>query len=262
MLLTGSRLKIDIRRNKILELLRTEGKVSVTDLSKVLNVTMVTIRNDLSILEQEGCLMRVQGGAVQVPNIVKDSDSMPSPQADACLEHKQAIGAAIARMVSDGDTLFINSGTTSEHIAEALSVRKNLNIVTNALKAATELGAVPSFRVFLVGGEINSQYGFTYGGDAQEQLSKYQADWAILSVDGVSARGGITTHHAEEAAIDRMMISGAKRRLIAADSGKIGRAGFSRVCACTEDLLLVTNPGGDAEAIASLQTCGMQIIYA
>lgn len=255
--MTGSKLKIDIRRRSILEQLRTDGKVSVVALSEQLQVTPVTIRNDLAILEQEGCLMRVQGGAVQVPNAAKDYPSMA--QIDAYEQQKRTIASAVARMIRDGDTLFLNSGTTCEHIAQALSIRRNLNIVTNSLRVATLLGEVPSFRVLLVGGQINARYGFTYGGDAQEQLGAYQADWAILSVDGISAQGGVTTHHAEEAIIDRIMAAGTRRILIAADDSKIGRMGFSRVCGCDGKLSLVTNEGGDAEAIAALQASGVNV---
>lgn len=258
--MTGSKLKIDIRRKSILEHLRLEGKVSVITLSEQLQVTPVTIRNDLAILEQEGCLMRVQGGAVQVPNAAKEYTAFV--QVDACQEQKRVIADAVARMIRDGDTLFLNSGTTCECIASALSIRRNLNVVTNSLHVATLLGEVPSFRVLLIGGQINARYGFTYGGDAQEQLSAYQADWAILSVDGVSAQGGITTHHAEEAIIDRLMAAGARRVLIAADDSKIGRTGFSRVCGCDGKLSLVTNEGCDPQAISALQASGVNITVA
>ena len=251
--------KIESRRSKILELLRTSGKISVNRLSQLLDVTQVTIRNDLTCLEQEGRLIRTQGGASLLPEAMlheRDGDAVANePQ-------KRAIGAAIADMIHDGDTLFINSGTTSECLADALRVRKNLNIVTNSLKVASILGAVPTFRVLLVGGEINARFGFTHGGDAQEQLSKYQADWAVLSVDGISARGGITTHHAEEAVIDRMMVASAKHPVIAADSSKLGRAGFSRVCECGKGLRLVTNPDADAETADLLRDSGIEILYA
>jgi len=251
--MTDSRLKIDIRRKRILEQLRLDGKVSVNALCGALGVTPVTIRNDLTMLEQEGRLMRVQGGAVRMPT----ETAAPESQSVSHVSQKQAIGNAVAQMVRDGDTLFINSGTTCEIVAAKLSIRRNLNIVTNSLNVATRLGTVPTFRVLLLGGEINAHYGFTHGGDAQEQLSKYQADWAILSVDGVSARGGITTHHAEEAAIDRMMVKSARKTLIAADSSKIGRAGFSRACECSGKLMLVTNDDGDSEALTQLEESGL-----
>lgn len=261
MSLPDSKLKIDARRKKIQELLRQEGRVSVTALSDILQVTPVTIRNDLAMLEQDGYLIRTQGGAIRIPAGAQNA----SGSQDGAVEHihqKQAIGAQVARLIRDGDTLFINSGTTSEYIAAALKVRRNLNIVTNSLKVASALGDVPTFRVLLVGGEINARFGFTHGGDAQEQLSKYQADWAILSVDGISARLGVTTHHAEEAVIDRMMVASSKHRIIAADSSKIGRAGFSRICECGGELTLVTNGGGDPQALELLIECGVDIRYA
>ena len=106
---------------------------------------------------------------------------------------------------------------------------------------ATLLGSVPSFRVILLGGAINSQYGFTYGADTQELLNRYGADWAILSVDGISDGGEISTCHAEEAIIDRIMITRAKSVLVLADDTKIGRTGFSFVCSRNEKIKILTN---------------------
>lgn len=251
-------MKIETRREKILRQLTLSGKISVSELSVLLGVTPVTIRSDLSDLEQEGKLLRVQGGAIPVPN---GGEGNPQPQV-VNGERKRAIGEAVTRMVRDGDTLFINSGTTCEQIASALRARKNLNIVTNALKVALELGTVPSFRVLLVGGEINAQYGFTHGGDAQDQLSRYRADWSILAVDGVSASGGVTTHHAEEAIIDRIMSQGASRTLVVADGSKIGRPGFSRVMECGPSLTLVTDGTADREALEAIREQNMEIVYA
>lgn len=250
------KLKIDIRREKILSLLQKTGKVSVTALSKELGATTVTIRNDLSALERDGYLMRVQGGAVIISN--REASTTQNREISHYAQ-KCAIAQAVAERVRDGNTLFINSGTTSVCVAEALKVRKNLNIVTNSLKVATELGSVSSFRVLLLGGVINSQYGFTSGDDAQTQLARYQADWAILAVDGVSARGGITTYHAEEATVDRMMLAGAKHVLITADSSKIGNAGFSRVSDCSPRLELITDSHADAQTVEQLVEQGVKV---
>ena len=245
------RQKQNERHAQILQLLEQQERVSVTQLSALLGTTEVTIRSDLSQLEQSGKLMRVHGGAVRQQPAQQDSTvNLPA---------KETIAAAVARQIRDGDTLFINSGTTSVCIARALKQKHNLNIVTNAVDVALELADVPTFRVLLLGGEINVQYGFTYGGDAQEQLRRYQANWAILSVDGVSSQWGITTYHAEEAILDRMMIAGAQATLITADSSKLGRAGFTRIGGCDRTLTLVT------EQIApQLQTqlcsVGMQVI--
>lgn len=241
-----------------MEQLRLEGKVSVADLSQTLEVTPVTVRNDLAVLEQEGQLIRIQGGAVQMPG--SEAFSAAQSISDARGREKKAIAQMAARLVHDGDTLFINSGTTTEFVAEALAARRNLNVVTNSLAVAKKLGAVASIRVLLVGGEINAQYGFTHGGDAQEQLHRYQADWAILSVDGISAQSGITTYHAEEAVVDRMMLRSAKHTMVVADHTKIGRTGFTRVCDCAPNMCLVTD-GGPPEAISNLAQLGVRIVH-
>lgn len=249
------KLKIDIRRNQILQLLRKEGRVSVAELSQVLGATEVTIRNDLTALEQDGLLLRVQGGAIL-------SQSQPISALDkqeiTCLPQKRAIANAVADMIRDGDTLFINSGTTTACVAQALQIRKNLKVVTNSIAVANALSDVATLRVTLLGGEFNARYGFTYGGAAQEQLGQYQANWAILSVDGISAAGGLTTYHGEEAILDRMMMGGAARTLIVADGTKLGRAGFSRVCDCVPGITLVTEKNQGLEG--QLAESGLQII--
>ena len=254
--MAGSKLKIDIRRSKIMDQLRREGNVSVSRLSDTLGVTTVTIRSDLDAMEKDGLLIRIQGGAVPP---VTEREAKANTAVNHCADGKHAIASAIVSMIHDGDTLFINSGTTTAMVANALCCRRNLNIVTNSLQVATILGNCPTMRVILLGGEINSRYGFTYGSNAREQLSRYQADWAILSVDGVSTEGGITTYHAEEAAVDRMMISGAKRVLIAADHSKIGRVGFARVSDEIGEVILVTDKECSTEMLSLMRTSGMQV---
>ena len=252
-----SKLKIDVRRNKILEQLRADGKVSVSRLAADLGATPVTIRNDLTALERDGYLVRMQGGAVISHRL---ENHFVSESEDATFLRKQALAEEVAKMISDGQTLFFNSGTTTHHVARALKSKKHLNIVTNSLSIAMELGNTPTFHVLLLGGEINASYGFTAGGDTQEQLSKYRADWAILSVDGVSAQGGITTCHPEEAILDRLMMANAKKILIAATGNKIGTAGFSRICDSDEAIQLVTDSTCDKDALQGLQERGMRII--
>lgn len=259
--MTNSKLKIDIRRNKILQQLNAEGIVSVAQLAEALDTTTVTIRNDLTSLEEDGYLVRIQGGAV-LPSKASSPAPIPSAREISHPEEKKAIARAIGNLINSGDTLFINSGTTTECVAEALRGKTNLNVVTNSLAVATRLGDVPSVRVVLLGGEINAQYGFTYGGDTQEQLSRYQADWVILACEGISSKNGITTRHVEESIIDRLMIGGAKRVLLAADHSKIGHVGFARVCECSDRFTLVTDHSAEPEAVQSLSECGIRILQA
>ena len=236
MIRENGRAKIVQRRNVILDILHNEKKVYIADLSKRLGASLVTIRSDLDALANEGLLVRMAGGAI----LPADGNGQ-SHRAIAGYEQKLEIAQSAAMLVQDGDTLFINSGTTTLLVAEALKNKKNLSVVTNSISIATTLGAIPSFRVILLGGAINTQYSFTYGADTQEHLNRFGADWAVLSVDGVSRDGEISTCHAEEAIIDRIMIARAKKVLIVADSTKIGRTGFSYVSRCDDKIKILTN---------------------
>ena len=231
-----SKLKIDIRRNKILEILSQQGRVQVSELSEVLDATSVTIRNDLDALANEGKLVRINGGALVNQDLISGQKAITN------LAQKTEIAEKIDELIKNGDTLFINSGTTSLVVAKKLkTTKRNLNIVTNSFEIANELGSISGFRVILLGGEVNSHYSFTYGVVAQEQLNLFSADWAILSVDGVSETGDIATCHTEEAILDRIMIARSSKTLIAADSSKIGRNGFSFVCTINDKISVITN---------------------
>lgn len=250
------KLKIDIRRAKIMEFLQKSGKVQVSELSQLFGATPVTIRSDLDALERDGFLIRVLGGAMLKQNLnEKKSELKQIPQS----EEKQAIAKAVAAQIPNGSTLFLNSGTTTECVADALKNHKNLNIVTNSLAVAQRLGAHPFIHVLLLGGEINIQHGFTHGTDAEEQLSRYQADWSILSVDGVSTSGGLTSFHAEETNVNRMMIERAQHIIIAADYTKIGRRGFTYINAAAAPLKLVTDCKCSQAAAAELEEQGVEV---
>ena len=249
-----SELKIDTRRKKILDLLEQRGKVSVTQLSNEFNTSSVTIRSDLSFLEESGCWERVKGRAVLIPH-VKNMDRAIVNQAE-----KRAIGLRVARVVQDSDTIFMNSGTTNLMIAQALKEHKNLNIVTSSLAVANELSDIPTFHVILLGRNLNVQYRFTSGVDVQEQLSKYAAKYAILSVDGVSLEHGITTYHADEVIISKMMAEKASRLIVGADHRIIDRVGFSHICSLNQLYTLVTDDKAPEGTLKELRLQGIRVI--
>lgn len=247
------KLKIDIRRQTIMEQLSREGMVQVSQLSEKLGITPATIRNDLDMLAMEGQLERIQGGAIRKTQGTEGWSPVPAQQS------KRAIAEAVLSYIHNGDTLFINSGMTTMAVAEVLCLRKKLNIVTNSLMVANYLAHQADIRLILLGGELNANYGFTYGGDALEQLSRYQPQWSILSVDGVHPEHGITTYHADEAMIDRTMIARAQKTIIVADHRKIGRVGFSHICGVDKQQLLITDSGCDAAVIEQIRERGAEV---
>ena len=249
------KLKIDIRRQAILEQLNRDGMVHVAQLSERLGATQATIRNDLDALAMDGQLDRIQGGAVRKVQPAEGWGGRLPPVGQS----RRAIAEAVLSYISNGDTLFINSGTTTMAVAEVLSLRKNLNVVTNSLAVANYLAHQADMRLILLGGELNANYGFTYGGDALEQLSRYQPQWSILSVDGVHPEHGITTYHADEAMIDRTMIARAQKTIIVADHRKIGRVGFSHICGISEGQILVTDSGCDDAQLERIRATGAEV---
>lgn len=252
-------LKIDFRRQRILELLAQEGQVKVIQLSELFHTTPVTIRSDLAALEKDGYLKRVTGGAVQTVRNFYTMDAQQRKNYNS--EAKAAVAKAAAELIDDGDTLLINSGTTTLLIAAELKKRNSLNIVTNSMAVAVELASCPTFRVLLLGGEVNAQYSFSYGNTALEQLSRYKADKAILSIDGIHSQAGITTYHAEESPICRMMMERSHETIVAADFSKFGFESFSNIADIQSADYYVTNKTADPGTVASIKELGKKVIF-
>ncbi len=251
------RLKIDIRRQAILEKLNKDGQVFVTDLSAQLGATPVTIRNDLDALAAEGRLERIQGGAIRKQQSEKLGFSLfVSAPLHA---QRQAIAKTVLEYIHDGDTIFFNSGMTTATVAEIISQRSRLNVVTNSLAVANYLAHQPDTNLILLGGELNPNYGFTYGGNALDQLQQYQPQWSILSVDGIHPQRGITTYHANEVMIDRAMIAQAQKTLIVADHRKIGNIGFSHICNLSQCHALITDSSADPSTLERIRQQGVEV---
>ncbi len=254
--MAGSGLKIDARREKILEILARDGQVYVTQLSELLKTSVVTIRSDLDSLEQEGLLERIQGGAVQTAFGYYNHEFLRNKQINADAKHR--IGQTAATIVQDGDTLFMNGGTTTYYTALALKKRKNLIVVTNSITVAIELGLYPTFTVLLLGGEINPHYSFTCGTEALDQLRRYRATHAILSVDGICGNG-ISTVHPEEATIARTMIECAKSTIVVGDASKVGKESFMSIGSLKEIKHFITESTADQKLLGEFEANGISL---
>ncbi len=251
-------LKLDARRNSILEILNRTGKVRVSELSEMLNTSEVTIRNDLSELEKSGYLERVPGGAIQTMKNYYNMDLYQRRNENA--EEKQAIATAAASLVKDGDIVFINAGTTTYFTALALKGFKNLKIITNSIAVAVEMSSIPTYHVELLGGNFNPQYSFTYGSLALSQLRVFKADKAILSIDGVNSHAGLTTYHAEEAEVSKLMLERSRTAIVVADYTKVGHESFRKVADITAASYLVTNQKADSSVLDELKETGISIV--
>ena len=227
------------RKQKILEILNQEGNIKVTSISKLFNISEVTIRNDLTDMENKGLLTRVHGGAV---SSYKTYYSMNLTQRlSTNQEEKNIIAKKIAGMIENNDTVMLNSGTTTLLVFRMFPKNLNLNIVTNSIAIALEAADYPNFNIILLGGLTNSKYQFTFGSDANSQLMNYHADKLILSVDGIDIKTGFSTYYDREAELDRIMLNQSSIKIIAADFSKFNRSAFTKIAGINIADYIVTN---------------------
>ncbi|MEU1799928.1 DeoR/GlpR family DNA-binding transcription regulator [Streptomyces sp. NPDC019937] len=257
------------RWNALLELLARDGRVEVEEAAAELAVSAATIRRDLDELAQQQMLNRTRGGAV-AHNLSYDLPLRYKTARRA--SEKQRIGAAVARMVEPGAVVGLNGGTTTTEIARAIATRGELSgsegggpavtVVTNALNIAHELAVRPHIKIVLTGGVARPQSFELMGPLATGVLGEVSLDLAILGVDALDPERGAAAHHEGEASINHLMARRAARVVVAADSSKLGRRAFARICALDEIEVLVTDTGATEEAIAPYTEAGVRVIRA
>lgn len=245
------------RHEEIIELIQLNGKVKVSELSQKYNISEVSIRKDLEVLEAQGHLTRIHGGAVGMNKLYVNMDLTERFKTNAAA--KRALAELAAKFIDDNDTIMMNAGTTLAYVLRALRGKKNISIVTNSVQNATEAALFPSFNVILLGGELDSKYQFTYGQDAIRQLENYHATKCILSVDGISAESGLTLYYSNEAELARKMIECSDVTIVAADSSKLGKNVFARITDAAKTDFLLTNRSDNSYEIEKLRKLGVKI---
>ena len=249
----------DQRREEIIKLIEEKGKIKVSEISKLYEISEVSVRKDLEFLEAQGHLSRIHGGAVAMNKLYVNMDLSDRFKTNA--QAKKKLAEAVAALIEDNDTVMINAGTTLTYVLHAIKGKKNISVVTNSIQNATEAALYSSFNVILLGGELDSKYQFTYGEDALSQLSNYHATKCILSVDGVSVESGLTLYYANEAALVRKMIDSSKTVIVAADSTKIGREAFAKITD-TERVDVLVTAGVDSDECAKIEKLGVRVVKA
>jgi DeoR/GlpR family transcriptional regulator of sugar metabolism len=219
-------------------------------------VSEMTVRRDLRDLEREGKLMRVHGGAV----------SMAAEPSFAEIEVeraalKDAIGAAAAALVDDGETIVIDIGTTTLALARHLRGR-TLTVITSSLAAYEELVGEESIELVLLGGIVRRNYRSLVGVLAEDALRQLRADVAFLGASGIDAELGILDTTLVEVPIKRAMMEAAERRVLLADSAKFAMRGVVRVCGAERLNALVTDAGVPPRARAALERAGVEVVVA
>ena len=233
------------RRREIFHRILADGYVDAKTLSADLGVDASTIRRDLDSLAREGKVERTHGGAravegagLEVPYALKK---------DVRREEKVAIAAVAAAMVSDGDSVVLDSGSTTYEVAVALRHKASLTVLTNDLRIAKYVAAFPDVRLLVSGGELLGSVYTLVGDHAVQFLSDYSADWAFLGADAVHPTAGITNTNTLEIPIKRAMIRSAEKAIVVTDHSKFGERALARVATLDEITSIVTDDGLDEE---------------
>lgn len=257
---SGTNLLAEGRRAGILEWIREEGSARVRELAAAFEVSEVTIRQDLEKLETEGFVERVHGGAFL--------KSLPQKVRDMALEHqdnlaqKQLIGRAAARMVGDGETIILDSGSTTTQIAAHLFDRKDLTVITNGLNIALMLGAQPSISVHMPGGHFKAPTLSVSGDRSADYFKGLFVRRTFLATAAITFEEGLTFPSLADLPVKRAMVESAEQVCLVADSSKIGRRSFSSLGPVGMIHCLVTD-GGIAEADARrFREAGIEVVIA
>jgi DeoR family transcriptional regulator of aga operon len=247
------------RLNAVLDHIAQHGSVDVVQLSNRLGVSGATVRRDLRALHDQGLLVRTHGGAMannvglELPIRYKASHHHPE---------KRRIGLEAAKLVQDGSVVGMTGGTTATEVARALADRQDITVVTNALNIATELVLRPNIRLLVTGGKARHASYELVGPTAEALVAEYHFDVTFVGVDGLTVAEGCTTHDDTEAHTDLAFIRQSRRNVVIADSSKIGKVTFARICDISAVSDLVTDKDIDPSALAALRRAGVAVTTA
>lgn len=231
----------DMRRDKILEMIQEDGHVKVTDLSHIFKVSEVTIRQDLERLDNEGIVVREHGGAY-LKSVSSQVRSFTLQQRDNT-DKKILIGRKAAGLVSNGDIIILDSGTTTTELAKNLTGKKDLTIITNALNIAVMLGGEPSINVIMTGGEFKAPTLSLTGQKAAAFFNDLHVDKLFLATAGISLKSGLTYPSISDLVVKKAMIDAADVVYLLADSTKIGKSSLASLGALSLVDYLITDNG-------------------
>lgn len=254
----GAVLKPSVRRARIAELVRKRGSVTVEALAAMFGASHETIRRDLGHLAEAGAVQKVHGGAKQPRRREEGAFRERMTRNEAA---KRMIAAKTARLISAGETIFIDTGSTTLICAEEAARIAGLTVVTNSTRIAhTFAGGEGRSRVFLIGGQFDGDNGESTGPIAIAQIQAFHADHAILGIGAIDARAGATDISFEEAQIARAMIDNADRLVLLADGSKFDRRAAFAVCPLERIDHLVTDrpPDGPLAAALAAAAVGVQ----
>lgn len=253
-------MNITERHQLILQKLHENGKVDIQELADSMQVSGVTVRKDLKILEEKNLLFRTKGGgSIKNPY----ANERPINEKEFInVEQKRKIAKAAIPFTAQTDSIIIGSGTTVFELSRCLYPSKHLFVITPALKVALELYNRPNVEVLQLGGLIHQSSASAAGSFAERILEDISCDILFIGVDGIDLDYGFTITNLPEASLNQKMIHLAQKVVIMADSTKFERRGLGRVCTLDQVHYIITDDGVSPDIVKQIEERGVQVIIA
>lgn len=247
------------RRQQISVLVRERGSVQVAPLAERFGVSMQTIRKDLHYLAKRGVAERSYGGAISADAVNLAAEPPIEAKRVANTDEKARIGALAAAMVVPGDSVVLDSGTTTLQIALHLPDHEDITVLTNDLDILAALATKERLTVVMLGGTLRRRNRAFYGAQTEAAFDDLHVDKLFLGVDGLDIERGITTHFEPEALLNRKMVQAARQIIAVTDGSKLGRVCLHRILSVSEIDDLVTNAPLAREIDAASERFGFRI---
>jgi DeoR family glycerol-3-phosphate regulon repressor len=244
------------RHADILRILQEEGTCSVAELARRLDVSLESIRRDVAPLAQSGEVVKMHG-AVSLPHHRGEAPFERRMRENAAA--KRAIAKRVAERIGDGDTLMLDTGTTTSLIARELLKKRNLTVVTNSSDVARTLATMNGNTVYMAGGQLHGDNGAAFGALAVEFVSRFRVRHAIISIGAIDAKLGPMDYHLDEAELARTVLSRGESRIIATDHSKFGRTALVSVCGFKDFDWLIADRHPPGEIAAALDLAGVRL---
>ncbi len=245
------------RQSEILQALADKGGVSVSDMANRLSVSGETIRRDIKSLSDSGMLRRTHGGAL-LPNPFEEPGFSQRLAENSAA--KKAIARVAAELVQNGDSIMLDTGSTTAYVARALLNHRNLLIVTNSADIARTLATRRGNRVYMAGGELRADDGASLGQSAAEFVRQFRVRLSIISIGAIDADDGLMDFHLNEAELSRAIIGRAEKSIVVADHSKFDRRGVVRVCGFDRISTLITERPPPADYLHMIEGAGTEIM--
>lgn len=246
-------------RSEILRAVRLRGSCTIGELAHELDVSAETVRRHVRPLVSDGLVQKVHGGIV-LPDALAEPPFNRRMTENAAA--KQRIATVAAAQVASGESVMIDSGSTTAYVARALRYHTNLFVVTNGIEIARTLATRNSNRVNMAGGELRADDAATFGPDVLKFVTQFRVQHAILSVGAIDDAMNMMVFHLNEAEVARAYMEQAERTIVVADSSKLGRRGPVKICALDQADLLITDEVPSGPLRERLATAGVKLLVA